>query len=305
MKSLFSILFLIAALLIPDVQMLAHSVDPEAVLMTGYVMVSVGRPAKPNAGTGGNKKDKIIIFNWDEIQSGLQRDAKGVLIPGPVVFKAGKYGVTIYATPDTIVGTHTHEGERDNTGWVHQVAGTHPGDEVAFLEFVQNNVNKPLGVLIQKCDSSIKKVYGSPCAPLMLQVTGTDDNAVNNQAMTFVAAKSGYLPGIFEGNFPLESVLATLAAGATSVDLALGSGEYQTQGHSAVATIATLANAVHGQIFTLLGIASGSNPPTIAANTTFILRNGTAWNAIPGSKITFKVFQDGAATFKAIEVGRS
>jgi hypothetical protein len=98
-------------------------------------------------------------------------------------------------------------------------------------------------------------------------------------------------------------VTDTVAADATSVNLAEGPGRYQlTDGTSSAATITTCTNAGDGGVYTLLG-SGGAHPSTITG-TDFLLASGTAWNALAGAEITVKAFKSGQSAWKFIELSR-
>ena len=308
MKKFLSLSFALALIMVtylaPEMVAMIHPdiFTPEGISMA-YVAVSVARPGG-NAGAGADKRDFLAIFDWDEVQNLPSRDANGVVIPGTIQMKPGKYMIKIYTTPTSVSATNTTEGEVDAKSFMHGVVANHPGSKKEIREFIQNWTNRNVGVIVSKCSDGSQDLYGTPCAPLQLNNTGTDDNEQNTQEMNFEATvRSKFVPAIYEGTLTLEEPLATVAADVTDPSVALGSGQYQLSNNTVATAITTLEDAEDGEVYTLLG-SGGSEPSTISGGD-FLLKNGTAWEALAGSQITFRAFKDGASSFKFIELSRS
>jgi hypothetical protein len=276
--------------------------NPVGVLCT-YVALSVFKPGE-NAGLGQDHKDEIIIFDWADVVSGYTRTADGITITGPLVFKAGAYMIKVYGTLHTIGTSADTEGDPDNKGIKQGVKFSHPGNKAEIRAFRWNWLNKNIGIIDRKCSSDGKDLYGSPCNPLQLNFKSKNDKDGNNAEMEFMSVGRGPDVAIYEGTLTLETVAGTVAADATTVNLASGEGQYQlTDGSASAATLTTGSNAVDGMVFTLLG--SGGSFPSEISGTDFLLRNGTAWTALAGSQITFKAFKSGSSSWKFIEQSRS
>ncbi|HBZ67584.1 MAG TPA: hypothetical protein DEO70_12170 [Bacteroidales bacterium] len=274
-----------------------------------YVKANVLRPAKTAPGSGGDKKDTLILFDFDDLaDEGYHRSGNGV-ITDQLVFKPGKYMVKVYGTVSKMKGSYETEGDEDAEGFMHGFEFEHPGDAIAIMEFVQNWTGKNVGAITQKCSENYMKQYGTPCSPLKLKSSGQDDKDANVQKLVFKnTVKAPFVPGKYEGTLTLESVLFTVAADSDSINLVAGSGQYQlTSGVGSVALLADLENASDGLIFTLLG-SGGTYPSKIespAGDGSFLLQNGVTWIADAGSQITFRVMQTGVLSYKAIEISRS
>jgi len=269
-----------------------------------YTNVSVAKPGK-NAGTGGNKKDKITLFDWDEVLTPPARDSKGVVINDNVIMKPGCFMITVYGTLHTIDNGYKEEGDPDKEGYMQSVKFEHPGDSVEILEFDTNWQSRNIGIITEKCSSSIKKLYGSPCAPLHKVAEATDNKDSNHTMFTFSSTQRGPIVAIYNGTMTYDTVKGTIAADAVTVDVAAGEGQYQlTTGTVVSVALTGLTNPVEAAVYTLLG-SGGGFPSTIAAAGNWLLKSGTAWTAIAGSSITFKAFKDGGATFKFLEISRT
>lgn len=269
-----------------------------------YVKVNVTKPTVLMPGNGGNAKDKITLFDFDDVTGGLTRDAAGIVMNGPLTFKAGAYAIQIYATQDTIKAGAESQGETDAEGVIQNVEFAHPGNFKEIKEFRSNWLGKSVGIIIEKCSDGSKLLYGSPCAPLRLAYKSEWDKDKNTATMTFKSAQKGPDIADYLGTVTYDTVKGTAAAGATTVDVAAGSGEYQlTTGTASAAAITSLTNPVDGVVYTLLG-SGGTYPSTIAAAGNFILSNGTTWTATSGAKLQLRAFKDGASTYKFIELSR-
>ncbi|MHC1707498.1 MAG: hypothetical protein AB9842_08250 [Bacteroidales bacterium] len=268
-----------------------------------YVKTNVLKPSAAMPGNGGNLKDKIVVFDWDDVTGGYQRDASGIQMDGPLVFSSGAYAVQIYATQDTIKCSAESQGDTDAEGVIQTVEFTHPGNSREIKEFRNNWLGRSVGIMVEKCSDGSKTLYGAPCSALRLAFKSEHDKDKNNATFTFKSGQKGPDIAEYGGTITLDDVKGTAAADATTVNVAAGQGEYQlTDGVAASAIITALTNPTDGFTYTLLG--SGGDHPSIIQGNSFILHEGTVWNAIAGSRITFRAFKDGEATYKFIEVSR-
>lgn len=297
-------LILTALLAIAAITYATHSIEMLGITTAmAYTLVSVTKPSK-GVGAPGKKKDRIVIFSWDDVST-YNRVADQALVDGNIVMKAGKYMVEIYGSLNTISPSYSTEGDPDARGLLHALAFTHPGEEQEIMDFIQNHMNENLGVIVQKCGTRKNKQYGSPCAPLQIVPTGVDDDSQLGQQISLEAVtRTDFLPATYEGTITLPSPLATIAADDTTPSVSTGSGQYQLQDNTIATAITTLDDAVHDGVYTLLG-SGGSNPSSIASGGDFALKDGATWNAITGSQITFKAFKSGANAFTFVELSRS
>lgn len=268
-----------------------------------YAKINVDKPGR-NSGIGGNKKDKIILFDFEDVLTFPSRDSKGVVITSNIAFNPGAHMITIYGTVDKIKSGSTSEGEIDAEGFIHTLEFEHPGNSVEIREFKTNWVGCNIGAAVQYCNSNQIALFGTPCAPLRMQTKWEDTKDKNSTVITLKqAAKCEYEVGDYQGTLTFDAPVDTVAADATSVDLATGEGRYQlTTGSASAVAITTCTNAVDGMRFTLLGSA-GAHPSTISG-TDFLLSSGTVWTALEGAEITFKAFKSGASAWKFIELSR-
>lgn len=154
-----------------------------------YSMISVPRKNN-NAGRASGKKSYIIIFRWDDVKT-FTKDDKGVKVTA-FELQEGKKPVAVYATNSTINIYHTAEGDDDARGFIHHVDFDHPGSEVEWDEFVNNNVNENLGAIVINCSGDDCKIAGTPCTPLKMSTAeGQDNNEANKTTVNLVSSLRG------------------------------------------------------------------------------------------------------------------
>lgn len=273
----------------------------------GYIKTNVLRPAKSAPGSGGDKKDLLILFDFNDLtDDGYSRSGNGV-ITDQLVFQPGKHMIKVYGTVSTIKGSSETEGEEDAEGFMHGFEFNHPGDSTAIMELIQNWTGKNIGAITVKCSENYMKQYGTPCSPLKMKASMQDDKDANVQKLVFKnSVKAPFVPGKYEGTLTYQTPVGTIEADDDDIQLSNGQGQYQlTTGAAAVATINTISDAADKQIFTLLG-CGGTYPPQITTGSPdFLLQDGTTWSAVANSQITFKVMKTGPSTYMAIEISRS
>lgn len=154
-----------------------------------YSMISVPRKNN-NVGRASGKKSYIIIFRWDDVKT-FTKDDKGVKVTA-FEFQEGKKPVAVYATDSTINIYHTAEGDDDARGFIHHVDFDHPGSEVEWDEFVNNNVNENLGAIVINCSGDDCKIAGTPCTPLKMSTAeGQDNNEANKTTVNLASSLRG------------------------------------------------------------------------------------------------------------------
>lgn len=157
--------------------------------MAEYSMISVPRKNN-NAGRASGKMYYIIIFRWDDVKT-FAKDEKGVRVTD-FAFREGKKPVAVCATESTINIYHTAEGDDDARGFIHHVDFDHPGSEVEWDEFVNNNVNENLGAIVFNCKGDDCKIAGTPCTPLKMSTAeGQDNNEANKTTVNLASSLRG------------------------------------------------------------------------------------------------------------------
>lgn len=263
-----------------------------------YIKSSVAKPSGM-PGKGIQPRDKVIIYDIEDIAYMPPRDEGGVLIAEDIVMKPGKYAVAVYVTPGSVEISSNSDGDPDAKGFTPSVKFNHPGNKLEIREFKANWIDKNVIIVVEYCNGQDSDLVGSPCNPAQLAVEYSGTRDANTNALTFAQVSKGDDIAIYRGTNTLEEPVGTVASG-TAVTYA-GDGQYQPS--SSVTAIESVSGGSHGALITLMGAPSGSGY-TIATGGVFLLRDGTAFTGSPGSQITFRAFKDGANSVKWIEQSR-
>lgn len=143
------------------------------------------------------------------------RDGGGVKITGNILLNAAAKAVALYMTPTTISRNDTSEGDPDAVAFTQNFTGEHPGDELEFAEFIQNNINTDWLIISTECsESKGTRLQGTPCNPMKLTFEGQDDKDAKKGKLTFKqdqrskfksAHYYGALPARYDIAAPVES----------------------------------------------------------------------------------------------------
>lgn len=130
-----------------------------------------------NPGRPKGKDPNIILARTQDILNFPARDANGVQSDAAenLTLQPGAAAIAIYATPSSIKRYDTVEGDPDAKGWLQNLEFEHPGDEVAFDEWKENNVNENLVALSFRSGFTNVKIHGTPEEPLQFEVDEQDD----------------------------------------------------------------------------------------------------------------------------------
>ena len=180
-----------------------------------YTPVSVPKSGS-NPGRPKGKSPNLILFRMSDVDNFPTRDENGVRSADGqnLTFKAGASAIAVYATPSTIKRNEAGEGDPGAKGWIQKVEFEHPGDELAFEEWKENNINENLGALTYRCDGTGKKIHGTPCTPLQFEVEETDDNEALKSKITLKSVMRGPKSMVYNGDLP---ALDTDSAGGAGV----------------------------------------------------------------------------------------
>lgn len=154
-----------------------------------YSMVSVPRKNN-NAGRPTGKKGYIVLFRWDDVAT-FTKDEKGVKVTA-FALAEGKKPIAVYVTQSTINIYDTAQGDADAKGFIHHVDFEHPGSELEFDEFMNNNINENLGAIVINCAGDECKIAGTPCTPLAFSTAeGQDNNEANKTTVNLASLLAG------------------------------------------------------------------------------------------------------------------
>lgn len=237
----------------------------------------------------------------DTLNPNLPRDSKGVLVLGDIIPKPGARMFTIYLTPSKQTKNYTSEGDEDQETIKQKFEGWHPGDDLEINEFVQNNLGVGYFIIADNCVDGHKRLYGTHCSPMKLQVEQTSDNSGRGLTMTFEQATgTKYVPAFYAGNM----VYATPFETSANLPLLEANGtQYLLEADEAGGSIdVSSIDLPHGTFVTLIGSGGGtpstlSNGEVTTQTATVILKDGTPWTALKDASITLQVFTDGATIF--------
>ncbi|WP_026755038.1 hypothetical protein [Sediminibacter sp. Hel_I_10] len=260
----------------------------------------------PGVGAAVPKDPNVHIVRSSDISVSPIRNSKGVLMVGNYVLKPGAKIANVYMTGVNQDATYETSGEVDAEQYMQKFIATHPGDDLEFAEFTQNNLGVDLIVIYGTCTSNELRVYGTKCAPMRLKNNFQANKDKTGHTLTFEQIQgTRFVPGHYRG------VLPTLAPAATdvSIDLLKASGyQFKVEALDVTDEISlTDFDFENGDTITLIG-SGGAAPATLTAGdktvATVILSSGTTWTALDGATISFEVV-DGGATIYLVERQRT
>lgn len=246
------------------------------------------------------KDPNLTVIRAEDVVSMPVRNANGVKMEGNWVLKAGASAAQIYVTPSKMNPTFDNEGDEDSISVSHNFEAMHPGDSLEINEFVQNNMSRNLILIYGNCQDSIKKVYGTPCAPMQLKPSFAADNDSTNHTLTFEQfQKTADLPGHFEGALPQETATAVADENLT---LSEANGYVYELAQDTLNTeiIPVNTDLKTGDFVTLKG-TGGSGPYQLAnpatGNVVVVLKDNVSWIALDGAIIDLEVVVADTTTY--------
>lgn len=155
--------------------------------MADYSFVSVPKSGN-NQGRPTGKKQYVVFFNMNDVKT-FTKDEKGVLLTA-FELNDTKTPIGVFATDSTINVYHSLEGDQEAKGYIQKVDFEHPGTDQAFDEFINNNANTPMGVIVVNCDPTAVnyKIAGTPCTPLFFTKNDSEDSKDNNKSTVNLAS---------------------------------------------------------------------------------------------------------------------
>ena len=164
-----------------------------------YTKVTIRKSPGGGAGTPKAKDSNVIFILVSDLQKTGEeytgfpaRDANGVKSASDIVLKAGAVAQGVYMTPSTINRYNTSDGDPDKMGIIQNFVGEHPGEELPFAEWFQNNLNEDFLILSKECgDNQGTRLLGTPCNPMKLTLEGQDNNEGIMSTLTFASVQRG------------------------------------------------------------------------------------------------------------------
>lgn len=249
------------------------------------------------------KSPNITIMFTDDLISEPVRNAGGVKIEGNYAFKPGTGPIKCYMTASKQAPTVVGEGEEDGISLLHKFEGMHPGDSLEIAELVQNVTGQNVIILYGACDSKVKKVFGTTCAPLQLKPSFQDNNDSLGYTLVFEQfQKTNRLPAHYEGELPTGNY-TQVAGNVVTASKANGS-LYQLAPTATSQEIEVVNEDLDpGTFITLFGgggaaastLSNGA--PATGPGETILLKDGADWTALDGASIDLEVFVSAAITY--------
>ena len=167
-----------------------------------YTKVSVLKKVD-NAGRPVSFRDRVILFEIEDVLTFPTRDAKGVLVSGDLVMKPGKAAIEMYVTPKTLKVFNTPEGDPDKKGYIQNLEFEHPGDELEYNEFAENCINRNFAALVSRWDGTNVRLVGSPGCPLQFADEGQNDSEAVTNVVKFTSLLRGPRIAHYTGAMPV------------------------------------------------------------------------------------------------------
>jgi hypothetical protein len=165
-----------------------------------YNKVSIRKAAGGGAGTPTAKDPNVLFLRVRDLATDVNgnvtgfptRDSQNVKSASGFTLKDGEKAQAIYVTPSTVNRFDNSEGDPDKAGWIQNFTAEHPGDELPFAEWLQNNLNEDFIIISKECgDGAGVRVHGTPCNPMKLQSEGQDNNEGKMSTLTFASVQRG------------------------------------------------------------------------------------------------------------------
>ncbi|MDD5509024.1 MAG: hypothetical protein PHD25_12000 [Bacteroidales bacterium] len=253
---------------------------------------------------GKQVKARLWIISEDQYDSTQAFPSRSGRERGNIPLKAGEYWHYINSVIDSPEPKfNAEEGEIASliTNELSFIVG---GMEDDVLNLLETGIGQGFYVVWEICSTGEKFLGGNGCKPLKLSsFTGgaTKDNT--SSTITF-KNQCGEIWSKYIGNTPTEDP-DTVAADATTITMTDNSRYQLTDGTAAAAEITSFTSVTDadiGRVMTILG-SGGSHPSTIGTTANdFLVIGGVEWEALANSQISFKVFKDGAASYKFFEI---
>ena len=278
-------------------------------VVTATIMAGVGNvdgnPANDQR-VGMQIKAKVWLISedqWDEAQgfpAKINRERANI----PLL--AGEYWHYIKTVKNSVelkwVGEEGEIASNINKDLTLVTGGV--GDDI--FDLLEDGIGQGFFMVVEFCGTGNKYLLGSGCKPMIL--SSFDGGPTKDNTSTLITFKNvtGEIISKYTGNTPTQDP-ETVAADAATITLTDNPRYQLTDGTVAVVPITSFTSVDSsdvGRVVTLLG-SGGTYPSEITDANDFILEGGVTWSAALGKQISFKIFKDGGATYKFIEVAGS
>lgn len=221
---------------------------------------------------------------------------------GTIPLKSGEYMHYFEAVNETPNSNSTGESGDINVEYDNMLSFVMAGNRKKLMTFIEEFTGRGFVVIWQECGTGIKYVQGSLCKPMTLRQFDRKDDTEGRYITFTFGNKHWRQPLIYTGDIVNQNPV-TVPADATDLAYVSGNGRYQLTDNAAATvlnSVSGIGTSDYGKSLTIYG-SGGTNPATIAENTTYVLVDGTTWTGNAGSTITFKIID--ADTL--VETGRT
>lgn len=248
------------------------------------------------------KSPNVTIIFADDIITSPVRNQGGIKMEGNFVLRAGAKPIQVYMTPSKQEPSFESDGEEDAISILQKFTGMHPGDALEINELIQYLIGRGVILIYGSCQNKIKKVYGTPCAPLQVKPTFVANNDSTGHTLAFEQyAKTSMLPGHYEGELPTGD--AYNVTGAAVVVSEANGYQYKLESFATTAPLSVEnTDLAPGSFVTLIG-GGGADPATLSdgagtgSQAHILLKDGANWTALEGATIDLEVFVSGSTTY--------
>ena len=173
-----------------------------------YVKASI--PKLPGGAAPVPKKDRISIFDADDVATDVTREHGSTSTSGNLTLNTGAKGVAIQVARASINAGYTNEGDIDAKTFKDKVEFDYPGDSVPLNDFIEDHANKGVIIIVESCEGPTK-IYGRKCNPMYLTAEPTDSNESVKTHLSFEQEMGdAFVPRVYGGTIPDVAADASL-----------------------------------------------------------------------------------------------
>lgn len=255
---------------------------------------------------GRQVKARLWILSEDQWDDSLPFPPRVGREVGDIPLKAGEKWHYIHAAYDSVrPGWTGEEGEIAST-ITNELPFVVGGMDDAVFNLLENGLNKGFFVVWEICATGERFLGGNGCKPMKLVSFEGASNEESTSTSIVFRNQCGHIWSKYIGNTPTQDP-QVVAADATTIPLVSNNRYQLTSGTVASVVITSFTSVTDSdvnRVITILG-SGGSFPSDIEDGSDFLLIGGETWEAAAGKQISFKIFKDGALTYKFVEVAGS
>ncbi|GEM_PF-2147952 len=168
--------------------------------------ISAGKPLAANPGLPSVKNGYLFLCFVEDIAVFPATDYTGVILDGDIELKEGVRWMVLYLTPGSQDHGYNADGDVESRGFLSEVAGKHPGNEIAAHIFLKNILNRRIIAVADYCTGGYRKVFGHPDNPLYYSGGFTDNDSLREFDFNFKQAASDLInPYFYAGIIEADS----------------------------------------------------------------------------------------------------